>query len=244
MCQLKSCLILKDRVFCPSYNSHQRMLEQLKIEDNETNALHTFVRVELLPPDGACGLDKPLSEWTLKVDQDMRPDWWDAAAYRPMIEEAVEVWRKKFVFTSGSHTVTMGTYYALNNTEVWARNNVVVYAYDNAKVIAYSFVTIEAHDKATVFAYDNAAVKAYNNAIVKARDATTVSAYGDVLVDIWGQATAQVSDNVKVKASGTAVIKAYNNAQVEAKGSAIAFWPMLDKIIYPAGWTAETHDCN
>lgn len=31
MCRTKSCLVLKNRVFCPAYDSHQDMLWALKI---------------------------------------------------------------------------------------------------------------------------------------------------------------------------------------------------------------------
>ena len=34
MCQLKSGIILKNRVFVPEYDSHTAMLEELGIEDN------------------------------------------------------------------------------------------------------------------------------------------------------------------------------------------------------------------
>ena len=40
----------KKSSFCPPYDSHQEMLNELGIEDNEVNAMKTFVRVELRPP--------------------------------------------------------------------------------------------------------------------------------------------------------------------------------------------------
>ena len=154
MCQLKSCLVLKDRVYCPDYDSHQDMLYKLGIKDDYLGANKTFVRVELLPPDGVKSLMEPLDRWTLKVDQDVTPEWWDAEADRQRVEDAVEAWRRKHVFTEGEHRVDAGN----------------------------------------VFAYDNATVKAYDSATVEACD------------------------------------------------SAIVVYPIKNKIVYPAGWTAETHD--
>ena len=75
MCQLKSCLVLKDRVYCPDYDSHQDMLDKLGIKDDYLGASKTFVRVELTPPDGVQSLMEPLDRWTLKVDQDVTPEW-------------------------------------------------------------------------------------------------------------------------------------------------------------------------
>ena len=134
MCQLKSCLVLKDRVYCPDYDSHQDMLDKLGIKDDYLGASKTFVRVELLPPDGVQSLMDPLDKWTLKVDQDVTPEWWDAEADRQRVEEAVEAWRKKHVFAEGENIVKAGK----------------VFAYGNATVIAYGSTTVKAFDSATV----------------------------------------------------------------------------------------------
>ena len=201
MCQLKSCLVLKDRVFCPDYNSHQSMLEELGIEDNYLHADKTFVRVEFTPPNNK-SLIEPLDRWTLKVDQDVIPEWWDEKADRQRVEEAVETWRKGHVFTGGKHIVTTGTVYAYGDAEVQVYNSAKVEAYGSAKVEAFDSVTVEAYSNVTVKAYSNAKVEAYRNA--------------------------------KVEAFDRAVVKAYN--------SAMAIYPEERKIIYPTGWTAETHE--
>lgn len=49
MCQFKSALLLKNRVFVPDYDSHSDMLDELGIKDDMLNASKTFVRVELSP---------------------------------------------------------------------------------------------------------------------------------------------------------------------------------------------------
>ena len=177
MCQLKSCLVLKDRVFCPDYNSHQSMLEELGIEDNYLHADKTFVRVEFTPPNNE-SLIEPLDRWTLKVDQDVIPEWWDEKADRQRVEEAVETWRKGHVFTGGKHIVTTGT----------------------------------------VYAYGDAEVQVYNDAMVKAHNSAKVEAYG------------------------SAKVEAFDSVTVEAYNSAMAIYPEERKIIYPTGWTAETHE--
>ena len=209
MCQLKSCLVLKDRVFCPDYNSHQSMLEELGIEDNYLHADKTFVRVEFTPPNNK-SLIEPLDRWTLKVDQDVIPEWWDEKADRQRVEEAVETWRKGHVFTGGKHIVTTGTVYAYGDAEVQVYNDAMVKAHNSAKVEAYGSAKVEAFDSVTVEAYSNVTVKAYNNAKVEAYR------------------------NAKVEAFDRAVVKAYN--------SAMAIYPEERKIIYPTGWTAETHE--
>lgn len=191
MCQLKSCLVLKDRVFCPDYDSHQQMLEELGIEDDYLHASKTFVRVEFTPPDdNTRSLIEPLDKWTLKVDQDVTPEWWDAEADRQRVEEAVEIWRKGHVFTEGKHIVKTEKVYAYGDAEIQVYNDAtvtasdraIVKAYSNATVIAYDSVTVEAYNSVTVKAHGNAKVEAFDIAIVKAFDIATVKAYNRATV--------------------------------------------------------------
>ena len=194
MCRLKSCLVLKDRVYCPDYDSHQDMLEKLGIRDDYLGASKTFVRVELTPPDDVKSLMEPLDRWTLNVDQDVTPEWWDERADRQRVEEAVEAWRREHVFAEGEHSISTGIVYALSSATVTA--------HDSATVIACGSATVEAWDSVTVTAGGSAKVEAYDSATVEAWDSVTVKAYG----------------------------------------SAMVVYPRKNKIVYPAGWTAETHD--
>lgn len=166
MCQLKSCLVLKDRVYCPDYDSHQDMLDKLGIKDDYLGASKTFVRVELTPPDGVQSLMEPLDRWTLNVDQDVTPEWWDERADRQRVEEAVEEWRREHVFTEGEHSVEAGKVFAYGNATVIACGNATVYAFGSATVEAYNSAKVEAYNSATVKAFDSATVKAWESAIV------------------------------------------------------------------------------
>ena len=241
MCQLKSCLVLKDRVFCPDYNSHQHMLKELNIEDNYLHASKTFVRVELLPPDGVKSLIEPLDRWTLKVDQDITPEWWDAEADRQRVEEVVEIWRKKHVFTEGEHIVRTEEVYAFGNAIVRAHDCAKIYAFSKATVIAYGNTTVKACDSAAVNAFGNAKVEAYDNAMVKAYDIATVEAYGGAKVEIYDNVMAEAYDNAKVSAYNSTRVTVWNRAAVKAYDNAIAIYPKQRKAVYPIGWTIETH---
>ena len=158
MCRLKSCLVLKDRVYCPDYDHHQDMLEKLGIKDDYLGASKTFVRVELLPPDGLESLIEPLDRWTLRVDQDVTPEWWNEKADRQRVEEAVEAWRKENVFTEGEHVVKAGKVYAFGSA--------TVEAYGSAMVTAWGSATVKAYERATVAAYDRATVTACDRSII------------------------------------------------------------------------------
>ena len=234
MCQLKSCLVLKDRVFCPDYDSHQQMLKKLGIEDNYLHASKTFVRVELLPPNANTrSLREPLDRWTLRVDQDITPEWWDVDADRQRVEEAVEVWRVGHIFTEGKHIVTAGEVYAFGNAIVEASSNATVEAYGNATVKACNSAKVTAFDSATVEACDSAEVIAFGNA--------TVEAYGNAKVEIYNNVTAEAYDNAKVSAYDSTRVTVWNRAAVKAYDNAIAIYPQQKKAVYPIGWTIEIH---
>ena len=258
MCKLKSCLVLKDRVFCPDYNSHQQMVEELGIEDDYLHASKTFVRVEFTPPDNTKSLIEPLDRWTLEVDQDIVPEWWDEKADRQRVAEAVEIWRKGHVFTGGKHIVTTGTVYAYGDAEVHVYNDATVEAYDstivkayrNAKVYAFgkttvetvSNVPVEAYGDATVKAYGNTKVEAFDRAIVKAYSNAKVEANGSATVKAFNSATVKAHGNAKVEAFDIAIVKAFDITTVKAYNRAMVIYPEERKIIYPAGWTIETHE--
>ena len=95
MCQLKSGIILKNRVFVPEYDSHTQMLEELGIKDDYLNASKTFVRVELSPTGGDAFSD--IDTWELSVDQDITPEWYDEDRYKPQVVEAVKEWAKEHI---------------------------------------------------------------------------------------------------------------------------------------------------
>ena len=115
MCQLKSGILLKDRVFIPDYDSHEDMLKELKIEDTEDNARRLFVRAELVPPND--DVFTQVSEWKYRVDQDILPDWYVPEVDEKRVRDAVAEWAKEHIhvgekieeITSGLHWIMDGT---------------------------------------------------------------------------------------------------------------------------------------
>lgn len=124
MCQFKSAICLKDRVFVPDYDSHSKMLEELHIEDDFAHASKVFVRVELVPEDNDKTSD--VDEWKLNVDQDVLPDWWDENDCLPRIKAAVKAWCNSHILRTGMHTVRDGIWYAYGNASVKAWGNASV----------------------------------------------------------------------------------------------------------------------
>lgn len=115
MCQLKSGILLKDRVFIPDYDSHEDMLGELKIKDTEENEKRLFVRAELIPPND--DVFTPVSEWKYRVDQDILPDWYVPEVDEKRMRDAVAEWANDHIhvgkkieeITSGLHWIKDGT---------------------------------------------------------------------------------------------------------------------------------------
>jgi hypothetical protein len=84
MCQLKSGIILKDRIYISESDSHTDMLKELGIEDNRKNAESLFVRAvtaQLSCPIGQATTRRILSSCkapplkTAKLRQFISRDW-------------------------------------------------------------------------------------------------------------------------------------------------------------------------
>lgn len=207
MCQFKSALVLKDRIFLPDYDSHDKMLQELGIKDNFTNASKVFVRVELSPADGDIFSD--VDGWKLIVDQDILPEWWNEAERLPQLKELVETWMQKHTIYAGEREVSDG---------VWlAKGSATVRVYGNA--------TVNAYNSATVTAYNSATVKAYGSVIVGACDSAIVTATGHATVTAFDRATVTANGSATVKAIGSAIVMATGHATVNAYDSATVIVP-------------------
>ena len=262
MCRLKSCLVLKNRIFCPAYDSHQDMLKELGIEDNETNAMKTFVRVELIPPEATSNyfddkyftsLQAPLSEWKLVVDQDILPDWWEPAIYRPAIEEEVQKWLDKYVLINQEEKTIIGngykdSYYLYNCkyislidtnsimkncSAIWCEGGNSIIAIDSelssGKILdiqyyIYGCSTLRTYNETPVWAYDKSFVCSYVGNIYL-RDNAICKARGQTNVIAEGEPYVEAYDNAIVRAYGDA------NLSLHHKAIAIVYSPTVKHYI-------------
>lgn len=239
MCRMKSCLVLKNRVFCPAYDSHQNMLKELGIEDNEVNAIKTFVRVELVPPGATSNyfddkyftsLQAPLSEWKLIVDQDIVPDWWEPAIYRCAIEQEVQKWLDKYVLINQEEKTIVGNgladkyylynckYISLINTNSIVKNCSAIWCEGGNSIIAIDskLSTGKALD-IQYYIYGCSSLHAHNETPVWAYDKSFVCSYvGNVY--LRDNATCDACGETNVIAIGEPSVIAYDDAIVRAYG--------------------------
>ena len=93
MCVFKSMLLLKDKVFCPNYDSHEEMINETGMEHGPMR--ENYVRVEITPPDD--DLTAPIDKWEYKVDQDYLPEWYVEEVDRPRCFDALKAWAVKHI---------------------------------------------------------------------------------------------------------------------------------------------------
>ena len=174
MCKLKSMIALKGHIYIADHDSHSDMLSELKIEDDYLGASKKFVRLELSPADGDPFRD--IDTWVLKVDQDIKPDWYSDEEYKPLAVEAVKKWAKTHIF-AGVYGLKLNT-----GTNYYIKDCYDVEICDSATVEAWGSATVEAWGSATVKACDSATVEAWGSATVKACGSATVKAWGSAIV--------------------------------------------------------------
>lgn len=229
MCQLKSCLVLKDRVYCPNHDNHDQMLNELHIADTIYNAESSFVRVELSPPN--MNLLIPFNEWRLNVDQDFLLDWWDKDYYEPLVREEVKKWVDEHFIYSGERKILEGTYYAFNDAKIVARNRSIIHAFNNAKIFSYDESSIAAHHNVIVKAKMRSLVRANDNCKVIACDDTSVDLYDNVQAEIYDRAQARAYNNSKVKAYDRSTVSCQNNVKIVCNHISRCFVYDADEVV-------------
>lgn len=252
MCQLKSCLVLKNRVFCPAYDSHQDMLKELGIEDNEVNAMKTFVRVELTPPEATSNyfddkyftsLQAPLPEWKLVVDQDITPDWWEPSIYRRAIEEEVQKWLNKYVLINQEEKTIVGNgykdryylynckYISLIDTNSIMKNCSAIWCDGGNTIIAFDSKLssgknlddqYDIYGCSTLLTHNETPVWAYNGSRVYSY-VGNICLRDNATCEAHGQTNVVALGKSSVEAYDNAIVRAYGETNLALHGKAIAF---------------------
>ena len=240
MCKLKSCIVLKDRIFCPDYDSHDRMLSELGVEDTRENAERLFVRVELSPMDGDAF--SPINTWRMKVDQDILPDWWVAEAEEPRVREAVAEWAKDHIFCDAKNLdLKNGTYYLKNSSanlygdssaklcddssaklynyssaELYSNSRAKLYGnsraelYGNSSAELYNYSSAELCDNSSAELYNYSSAELYSNSRAKLCDDSGAELYGDSRAELYGNSRAKLYGNSRAELYGNNRAELYN----------------------------------
>ena len=99
MCKPASFVLTKDQVFfSQDSDSHEDIILEFKLTPN-TDEKIVLLQVEIVPPKEDYRL--PLSKWYFKVDQDLKPDWFDAKTDEKRTRAKLKDWKKSHFITSG-----------------------------------------------------------------------------------------------------------------------------------------------
>ena len=92
MCSFMSAIVMKNGdILCdPEHtDSHEDLLDKFNIRDNQVHQ-DGFVRVEFLPPEQGTKDVFDVKNWTLKVDQDSTPEWFNFESTTSKLAARVE----------------------------------------------------------------------------------------------------------------------------------------------------------
>lgn len=241
MCQFKSALILKDRVFVPDYDSHEDMIRELNLLD-DTNTPN-FVRVELSPVSFSHKDILALSEWEYIVDQDYLPDWYVPSYDEQRARAAISEWfdahcwkadqedfpdidmqKESTYFIFGKHrlqltyNVTETTYQTSHNKNgsiscyIGSTPAPVIYLYDNSTINVDGYMT--GSEIKYIILYDTAA------AFI--RDATYCFGYDNSSIYAYGKTYAWYFDKSNGSANDRSFIYIHSNGDFVLRECATA----------------------
>ena len=225
MCQMKSGIILKDRVFIPDYNSHTDMLAELGISDTRQNAERLFIRAELLPPDG--DVFAPVEEWKFHVDQDILPDWYVEQVDKDRMISAVKEWAKDHIHVGVDDLrISQGNEHYIKDCKnvVVCGNASIRNVYGNASISkVYGNASIRnVYGNASISkVYGNASISnVYGNASISYvyDDASISEVYGNASIsEVYGNASiSNVYGNASISYvyGNASISKVYGNASI------------------------------
>ena len=126
MCEIKSMIVLKNKIYCPlDLDHHTQMLKELNIEDNKVNP--NFVRIEVIPKDNDL-FNHNLNNWKINIDQDYKPDWFFIEEYEEKIKIELQKWfEQRFLIDDNfGKIIKEGKWFLKNSTVSDMYNNSTV----------------------------------------------------------------------------------------------------------------------
>jgi hypothetical protein len=223
MCQPASMIIRKGQrpYWSPNTESHTELVKELGLRDDTLDP--QFVRVEIGPTNG--DMNTPLDKWQYRLEQDLRPDWYDAEEAEFQVREALVGWAKMKLLRDGVYEVKSGNRWALANSQVTAWGTSQVTALANSQVTALANSQVTARGNSQVTALANSQVTAWGNSQVTAWGNSQVTAWDNSQVTAWGNSQVTARDNSQVTALDNSQVTALANSQVTAwANSQVTAW--------------------
>ena len=218
MCMFKSMLLLKDKVFCPNYDSHEDMINETGMEHGPMR--ENFVRVEITPPHD--DLTVPIDKWEYKVDQDYLPEWYVEEVDKPRCFDALKAWAVKHILVGQDvPEVKQGEFVVLVNCNTGIVKGTVQKVWGGTVQEVWGGGTVqEVWDGGTVQkVLDGTVQKVLDGGTVqKVWGGTVQKVWGGTVQEVWGGGTVQ-----KVLDGGT-VQKVWGGGTVQKQTGGIVIY--------------------
>jgi hypothetical protein len=214
MCNLKSGILLKDRVLISATtDSHSEILASFNVADNR--AVPNFVKVELIPPEHDVFSNS--ETWRYVVDQDTLPDWYCPKLDERRFRDAVKEWTNHYVLINRQIDVLPldGEYYLKDCTVEWVSGGTVEWV---------SGGTVEWVSGGTVKEVSGGTVKEVSGGTVEWVSGGTVN---------------RVSGNARVEFS---CYNPFNSTKTILCDNAIIIDPAVNTIWQSGAWSLKTVD--
>lgn len=233
MCQFHSGIVTyKNRKVVTDLDedSHEFLLEKANLAD--TTKHPKFVRVELLPKDEDIW-NHDLSNWWLKIDQDIIPDWFDVdVAEEKMKESLLSVFEERFYRLKGGKVINNQRVFLKDSYEFDITKESTAYLYGssgvNINILDRSIVILEDKSKAILWGQSQGEFFSQSTGI--AHDSSHVVLRDISEAILWDRSKAYLEDNSKAGfhddsfcvATGYSTATLHDNSRVEIHGNSRA----------------------
>ena len=111
MCEPACFVVTKKQVFwSENGDSHELIIEENGLKEMDVHNNSTFIRVEIVPPER--DYRKPLRDWVYKLDQDIKPEWYEAKEVEERCRLYLKDWRKSNVVMPNETVSNLNKYKA------------------------------------------------------------------------------------------------------------------------------------
>jgi len=128
MCRPASMVVTKQKVFwSKNSDSHEDIIEEFKLDEGKLREQPKLVRVEIVPPNEDYKL--PFSKWNYRLDQDIKPKWYDEKKVEARVRKHLKEWRKCKVVMPNEEKreIKTGNIVAIYGTVKYIRGGTVEY---------------------------------------------------------------------------------------------------------------------
>ena len=182
MCEPASFVVTKKQVFwSENRDSHEIIIEENKLKEMDVRKNPTFVRVEIVPPDRDYRL--PFSKWNYKLDQDIRPEWYNEKDVEKRCRAKLKDWRKaNVVMPNETVNEIKKPMVAVYGTIKYVRGGTMIKSVEGGTIKSVEGGTIEYVRGGTIKSVEGGTIKSVYGGTIE-------SVYGDFPKNVKGNAT-------------------------------------------------------